>query len=453
MTALLLFTLSLNGNILDPVDILIKGGIVVTVDENARVLTGGAVGIVDDRITIVLKSSDSLPKAKKTVYAKGHLIIPGLVNTHGHAAMTLLRGLADDLTLTDWLEKYIFPIEARHVSQKFVYTGTLLGCIEMVKTGTTTYADMYYFENEVARATETVGIRGVLGQTIIGFAAPDYETPEQALLGAEIFIEKYKNHPLIIPSIAPHALYTTPLGIIAKAHSIATKHHVPFQIHAVEPPEENNQMLKTFGKRTTTLLDEIGALKSKSILHHGIWLSDEDISRIKGTGVGISHNPESNMKTASGLAPVPKLLSAQIPVGLGTDGAASNNNLDMFEEMDTAAKIHKFATKDPTTMPAKTIFRMATMGGAEALGLDGSIGSIEVGKKADIVLINTQTAGLPPMYDVYSHLVYAIKGSHVSTVLVDGKFIVVDKKLITINEIETIAMANAIKEKILLSLK
>ena len=215
MTALLLFTLSLNGNILDPVDILIKGGIVVTVDENARVLTGGAVGIVDDRITIVLKSSDSLPKAKKTVYAKGHLIIPGLVNTHGHAAMTLLRGLADDLTLTDWLEKYIFPIEARHVSQKFVYTGTLLGCIEMVKTGTTTYADMYYFENEVARATEAVGIRGVLGQTIVGFAAPDYETPEQALLGAEIFIEKYKTHPLIIPSIAPHALYTTPLGIIA----------------------------------------------------------------------------------------------------------------------------------------------------------------------------------------------------------------------------------------------
>ena len=283
MTTLLLFILSLNGNLLDPVDILIKGGIVVTVDANARVLTGGAVGIVGDRITIVLKSSDSFPKAKKTVNAKDHLIIPGLVNTHGHAAMTLFRGLADDLTLTDWLEKYIFPVEARHVSPKFVYTGTLLGCIEMVKTGTTTYADMYYFENEVARATEAVGIRGVLGQTIVGFAAPDYKTPEQALIGAEIFIEKYKAHPLVIPSIAPHALYTTPLGIIAKAHSIATKHHVPFQIHAVEPPEENNQMLKTFGKRTITLLDEIGALKSKSILHHGIWLS-EHVAGADGSG-------------------------------------------------------------------------------------------------------------------------------------------------------------------------
>lgn len=293
-----LLALALATSAQDPVDILIRGGTVVTMDGERRVLEGGAVAIRGDRIEAILSASDPLPEAAETIDASGHLVIPGLINAHGHAAMTLLRGIADDLALMEWLENYIFPAEAQNVAPEFVYWGSLLACVEMARGGTTTYADMYYFEEEVARATEAVGIRGVLGQSVIGFPAPDYKTPEEALVGAEAFIEKYKSHPLVIPSIAPHALYTTPLEIVVKAHAIARKHDVPFQIHAVEAPEENDRMIEKLGKRTIPALDDAGVLTPGVILHHAIWLSDEDLKRIAMSGASVSHNPESNMKTA-----------------------------------------------------------------------------------------------------------------------------------------------------------
>ncbi len=437
----------------DPAELAIVSGIVVTMDEELRVLEGGSIVIRDGKIEAVLPAGEAVPPVVETIDASGHLVIPGLINAHGHAAMTLLRGIADDLALLEWLESYIFPAEGNNVSPEFVYVGTKLGAIEMLESGTTTFADMYYFEEEVAKATEEVGIRGVLGQSVIGFPAPDYASAEEALEGAARFIEKYKNHPLVIPSVAPHALYTTPIEVIEKAHTLARLHGVPFQIHAVEPPSENDDMMETIGKRTLAALGDAGVLTEGVILHHSIWLSDDEIARIAASGASTSHNPESNMKTASGLAPVTELLRAGVAVGLGTDGAASNNNLDMFEEMDSAAKLHKLVRQDPTAMPARTVFRMATLGGAEALGIDDRVGSLEPGKAADVVLIDIRRPELTPLYDVYSHLVYAIKGAHVETVLVGGKVVVRNGAVTTVDVREVIDAANRMKQQILRSLE
>ena len=369
----------------DVVDIVIRGGTVVTMDPGRRILESGTVVVRGERIEAVLEAGEPIPAARETVDATGHLVIPGLVNTHGHIAMSLLRGIADDLILMEWLEDYIFPAEGKNVTPEFVYWGSLLGCIEMALSGTTTFTDQYYFEEEVARATDRAGLRGVLGQTIIGFPVPDYATPEEALASTEKFIKTYKDHPRVTPSVAPHALYTTSLEVVEQAYRLAQRYEVPFQIHAVEPPTENDAVKEKLGKETIAALDDAGILTPGVVLHHSIWLSDEDIERIARGGAATSHNPESNMKTASGLARVPDLVAAGVTVGLGTDGPASNNNLDMFEEMDTAAKLHKLLREDPTVMPAKTVFELATLGGAKALGLEESIGSIEPGKLADIV--------------------------------------------------------------------
>jgi 5-methylthioadenosine/S-adenosylhomocysteine deaminase len=366
--------------------------------------------------------------------------------------MTLLRGIADDLKLLEWLEGHIFPAESKNVSPEFVYWGTLLGCVEMARSGTTTYADMYMFEEEAARATERAGIRGVLGQSVIGFPVPDYRTPEEALAGARAFIERYRSHPLIIPSVAPHALYTTPLEIVERARDLAREYGVPLQIHAVEPPEENDRVMEKLGKRTIDALATAGVLGPGTILHHAIWLSPEDIQTIARYGASTSHNPESNMKTASGVSPVPDLLAAGVAVGLGTDGPASNNNLDMFEEMDTAAKLHKLVRQDATAMPAKTVFHMATLGGAKALGIDHRVGSIETGKLADVVLVDTRAPELTPLYDVYSHLVYAAKGANVATVVVNGRIVVRNRHMETVDEAEVLAKARELQGRILESL-
>jgi 5-methylthioadenosine/S-adenosylhomocysteine deaminase len=435
-----------------PADLLIRGGTVVTMDGSRRVLEGGSVAIRGDRIITVHTAGDPLPPARETLDAAGHLVIPGLVNAHGHAAMTLLRGIADDLKLLDWLENYIFPAESKNVSREFVYWGTLLGCVEMARSGTTTYADMYMFEEEAARATERAGLRGVLGQSVIGFPVPDFNSPEESLAGARAFLERYRDHPLVIPSVAPHALYTTPLDVVKKAHRLAREFGVPLQIHAVEPPEENEQVMAKLGRRTIDALADAGVLDPGTILHHAIWLSDEDIRTIARHGASISHNPESNMKTASGLARVPELLAAGVAVGLGTDGPASNNNLDLFEEMDTAAKVHKLFRGDPTVLPAKIVFEMATLGGARALGLDERVGSIEAGKLADIVLVDARDPSLVPLYDVYSHLVYAVKGGDVATVVVNGRVVVREGRMTTVDEEEVMAKARELKARVLSSL-
>jgi 5-methylthioadenosine/S-adenosylhomocysteine deaminase len=435
------------------VDLLIEGGTVVTMDDELRVVEGGAVAIGGSRIVSVLDPGAALPQAAESIDASGTLVIPGLVNTHGHVPMSLLRGLADDMKLMEWLNDFIFPAEARNVDEEFCYWGTLLSAVEMARSGTTTFADMYYFEETIARATDESGLRAVLGQTIIGFPAPDFKTPEDALRATEAFVLKWKDHPRIVPSVAPHALYTTDIEVVAKAREISRRHQVPFQMHAHEAREEDDWVRSKYGETAATLLEERGLLGPGMILHHAITLSDADVALLAGRGVAVSHNPESNMKGASGLARVPDLLARGVVVGLGTDGPASNNNLDLFEEMDTAAKVHKLVRSDPTVMPAKEVFRMATRGGAKALGLEAIVGSLESGKRADVVLVDVRVPELTPLYDVFSHLVYAVKGAHVRTVVVDGKVVVRDRKMTTLDENKVMEKAREIQKRIRESLK
>ncbi len=434
-----------------PVDLLIKGGTVVTVDPRMRVLENGAVAVRAGVIEAVLASGERLPPAREVLDVTGHLVIPGLVNTHGHVPMILFRGLADDLTLMEWLQNVIFPAEAKNVDPEFCYWGTLLACLEMARSGTTTFADMYYFEDDIARATERAGLRGVLGQTIIGFPAPDYKTTEAALAGAEAFLRKYTDHPRVIPSVAPHALYTTSLEVVSRARELAARYHVPFQIHANESPQEDETVKAKLGRTVIAALDEAGVLGPGVILHHLVTATDDDIRLLARRGVGASHNPESNMKVGAGMARVPEMLAAGLAVGLGTDGAASNNNLDMFEAMDFAAKAHKLERRDPTVLPAREVFRMATRGGARALGLSDRIGSIEPGKQADLVVVDVSQPELTPLYDVYSHLVYAIKGASVRTVLVGGRVVLKDRRMLTLDTAEVLARTEVLKRRILAS--
>ena len=414
---------------------LVDGGTVVLMDAEGTILDGGAVLIQGDRIAALLEPDAHRPADVQVIDATGRLVIPGLVNTHGHAAMSLLRGLADDLPLMTWLNNYILPAEAALVAPDFVYWGTLLSSAEMLKSGTTTFADMYYFRDQVAQATIDAGIRAVSGPIVIGCPAPDFPTPKASLAAAAAFMERYQDHPTLVPSVSAHALYTTPLPAVEAAFQLAKAHDAVFQIHTLEDPSENATAREATGMGVVEALDSIGVLRPGTVLAHGIYLSDEDMERIAAGGAGIAHNPQSNMKLGiPKAAPVTAALAAGIPVGLGTDGPASNNALDMFGAMDAAARIQKFHLGDPATLPAETIFRMATMGGAQALNLHDEIGSLEPGKRADIVLLDMQRPGLTPLYSVYSHLVYAVRGSDVDTVIVNGRIVVRDRRILTVDE-------------------
>ena len=429
--------------------LLIDGGTVVVMDEAGTVLEGGAVLVEGDRISAVLEAATPRPAGVPVLDATGHLVIPGLINTHGHAAMSLLRGLADDLPLMTWLNEHIFPAEAELVDPEFVYWGTLLSSIEMLKSGTTTFADMYYFRDDAARAVIDAGIRAVMGPHVIGFPAPDFASPAATLADAAEFMERYRDHPTLVPGAAAHSLYTTPFEDVRAALELAVEYDAPFQIHTAEDASELATATELTGMGVVEALESIGALRPGTVLAHSIYLSDEDIERIAAAGAGVSHNPQSNLKLGIPLAaPVVKLLAAGIPVGLGTDGAASNNDLDLFDEMDTAAKLHKFTNADPTALPAETVFRMATMGGARVLNLHDRVGSLEPGKRADVVLLDTRRAGLTPLYNVYSHLVYAARGSDVSTVLVNGRVVVRDGRVLSVDEAEVMKRAYTFRDRV-----
>ena len=429
--------------------LLVDGGTVVVMDEAGTVHEGGAVLVEGDRIAAVLAPDDPRPDGATVIDATGHLVIPGLVNTHGHAAMSLLRGLADDLPLMTWLNDHIFPAEAALVAPDFVYWGTLLSSVEMLKGGTTTFADMYYFRDEVARATVDAGIRAVTGPHVIGFPTPDFATPEESLADAAEYMERYQDHPTVVPAVAAHALYTTPLEAVEAAFRLAERFDAPFQIHAVEDPSEDVTAREMTGMGVIEALESIGALRPGTVLAHSIYLSDEDIGRIAAGGAGIAHNPQSNMKLGvARAAPVAAALEAGIPVGIGTDGPASNNDLDLFDEMDAAAKIQKYMLGDPAVLPAETVFRMATMGGARVLNLHDEIGSLEVGKRADIVLVDVRRPGLTPLYRVYSHLVYAARGSDVTTVIVNGRVVVRDREILTVDEEEVMERARGFGDRV-----
>ena len=430
--------------------LLIDGGTVVVMDDAGTVIEGGAVLVQDDRIAALLEPGTPRPEGAQVIDASGHMVIPGLVNTHGHAAMSLFRGLADDLPLLTWLNDYIFPAEAALVAPDFVYWGTLLSSVEMLKGGTTTFADMYFFRDERAQATIDAGIRAVTGPTVIGFPAPDYATPEESLADAAEFMERYEDHPTVVPAVAAHALYTTPLADVEAAFRLAERYDAPFQIHAAEDPSEDATSRELTGMGVVEALGSIGVLRPGTVLAHSIYISDEDIARIAAGGAGIAHNPQSNMKLGiARTAPVTAALEAGIPVGLGTDSPATNNDLDMFDEMDAAAKLQKFMLGDAAALSAETVFRMATMGGARVLNLHDEIGSLEPGKRADIVLVDMQRAGLTPRYGVYSHLVYAVRGSDVRTVIVNGRLVVRDREILTVDEAEVMERARDFGDRVL----
>jgi 5-methylthioadenosine/S-adenosylhomocysteine deaminase len=437
------------------VALVITNATVVTVDGTRRILSPGAVAI--DGTDIVAVDTPAAIAAgfrgRQTIDGTGQILLPGLVNTHTHAAMVLMRGLADDLALMEWLQKYIFPAEAKTVSPAFVRTGTQLAALEMIRSGTTTFADMYYFEEEVAKAASEAGLRGVLGQTIIRFPVPDAKTPEDGLARTEKFLAAWKDHPLITPAVAPHALYTLEVATLKASRALADKYQMPLLIHLAETRAEVDSALQLGQATPTQYLNAAGVWGPRTLAAHGVWVSPSDMAILKGAKVAVSHNPESNMKLASGTAPVVDYLAQGVTLGLGTDGAASNNDLDMFEAMRFAAFLQKHARNDPQALPAGQVLDMATRGGAAALGLGNRIGSIEVGKRADVILVDTRGPRQTPLFEPVSHLVYVAHGDDVTTTIVNGKVLMRDRKVLTLNEAAVLAEARKAAEGVRAAVK
>ena len=434
----------------ETVDLIVYNAIVVTMDSGGRVLPRGAVAIRGNRIVAVepAEAIASAFTARETIDAGGQIVMPGLVNTHTHAPMVLYRGLADDLALMEWLQKYMFPAEAKTVSPEFVRAGTRLAALEMMQSGTTTYTDMYYFEEEIARVTRDAGLRGVLGQTVIQFPVADAKTPQQALARAEAFLEEFAGDELITPAIAPHAMYTLDRVTLRAVRALADTHKAQVLIHLAETVDESKTSETQHRMSPTRYLDSIGFWGPRTLAAHAVWLSAADIQILAKRKVGVSHNPESNMKLASGTAKVPALRRAGVTVGLGTDGAASNNDLDMFEAMRQAAFLHKLTTGDPRAVPAGTALAMATIEGARALQMDDRIGSLEAGKRADLIVVSMAGARQTPMYDPISHLVYVARGDDVTTTIVNGRILMRDRQVLTLNEGDVIREANGMAARV-----
>jgi 5-methylthioadenosine/S-adenosylhomocysteine deaminase len=436
------------------VDLIVRGGTVVTMDGSRRVIENGGVAVNGGRIVAVGKTAeiDRDYGAREVVNATGKVVIPGLINGHTHVPMTLFRGLADDMDLQEWLTKYIFPAEAKNVTEEFVRVGARLGLAEMIRSGTTTYCDMYYFEDAIADETFKAGMRGVLGETVIDFPVADNKTNEQAMAYVEKFVAHWKGNALIVPAIAPHAPYTVSEDHLKAVRAFSNRTGAPIVIHISETRREVDDSIKAKGASPVDYLNRIGFLNNRVIAAHMVWASDEELGLLKTLGVGIVHNPQSNMKLASGVAPVPEMLKRDLPVGLGTDGAASNNDLNLWEEMDTAAKLHKLISKDPKVVTAEEAFEMATLRGARALHLEKEIGSIEKGKRADLVIVDLDDLNQTPSYNIYSDLVYATKAADVRTVIVEGRVIMRDRRLLTLNEETIKADARRFRERIIRSL-
>lgn len=440
----------------EPVDWIWSARYVITMDAQRRVIENGAVAIRGDRIVAEGPQSeiDHNFQPKHRLDRPNALISPGLVNTHTHAPMVLFRGIADDLHLQDWLEKFIFPAEARNVTPDFVRWGTRLACLEMLLGGTTTFTDMYYFEDVIAETARECGMRGVLGETIIGFPSPDSKTPADALRFTEKFLERFRGDPLITPAVAPHAIYTNSDETLERCRALANHYALPLLIHVSETKRENDECLAKRGKTPTAALDSLGVLSGRTLAAHAVWATDADLKILRERHTGIAHCPSSNMKLASGAAPVMKMLALGLAVGLGPDGpAGSNNDLDLFEEMDLASKLQKVITGDPEALPARQALEMATMGGARALGLEKEIGSLEIGKRADLITVRLDQPHAVPLYDVYSHVVYALKGSDVRDVMVNGRLVVRDAQPLTLDSKQVIAKAEEFGRRVRDSLR
>ena len=423
------------------IDLIISGGKILLMDEKNTCLDNAAIAVNASAVIDFGRTDDIFQKytAKKTVSAEGSLVMPGLVNCHTHAAMTCFRGMADDLELMDWLNNYIFPAEAKNVNPHLAYWGSKLACAEMIKSGTTTFCDMYIFEDETARAAKEAGIRCLAGEVLFDFPSPNCKTPSEAIAYTRRLAQKWQNDPLINIIVEPHSLYTCAPELLKEAAKLADEFGLMLGVHLLETQSELQQLQQKFGKDAVSFLADIGLLSKRLLAFHCVCLSAEDMELFSKYGCKVAHNPASNMKLASGIAPVPDMLKAGITVGLGTDGCASNNTLDMIREMNTAAKLHKVARLDPTVMDAHTVVRMATIEGAKALGMERRIGSLEIGKKADLIIIGLNKPHLTPLYSEYSHLAYAVGGADVDCVVIDGRVVMENRKLLTIDEAEVMA--------------
>lgn len=419
-------------------------------DGSRRVIDNGGVAIKGGRVVAVGTSAemDLNYSSRQVIDALGKVVIPGLINGHTHVPMTLFRGIADDLDLQEWLTKYIFPAEAKNVTEDFVRVGTRLGLAEMIRSGTTTYCDMYYFEDAIADETFKAGMRGVLGETLIDFPVADNKTNAEAMAYVEKFVTHWKGNSLIVAAIAPHAPYTVSEEHLKAVRAFSDRTGAPIVTHISETKREVDDSIKDKGMSPVSYLNRIGFLNDKLIAAHMVWPTEEELGLLKKLGVGLVHNPQSNMKLASGVAPVPEMLKQDMPVGLGTDGAASNNDLNLWEEMDTAAKLHKLISKDPKVVSAQEAFEMATIRGARALHMEKEIGSIETGKRADLVIVDLDDLNQTPYYNIYSDLVYSAKAGDVNTVIVEGKVLMRDRRLLTLNEATIKADARRYRERI-----
>jgi 5-methylthioadenosine/S-adenosylhomocysteine deaminase len=437
-------------------DLVIAGGTVVTMDPERRILEDGAVAVRGDAILDVGPRAQIEAKfaAAKHIDATGHLVLPGFINGHTHVPMTLLRGLKGDVTLDVWLKNYIFPAEAKNVTEDFVRWGTRLAAAEMIRSGITTFADMYYFEDAIAEETKAAGMRGILGETWIDFPVPDNKNEAQAAAYTEKFLKRWQGDPLIHAAVAPHSIYLCSQKTLHDVQALAQKYHAPILIHVAEIKKELDDSLVQNNATPVQYLNRIGFLGPDVIAAHCIWVDAADRKLLAEKGVGCVHNPSSNMMLASGVAPVIEERAAGVAVGLGTDGpSGSNNDLDLMEEMDLAAKLQKITKMDPRALGAKAVVEMATIEGAKAVHLEKEVGSLERGKKADLILISLNEPNAVPMYDVYSQLAYALKASDVDTVIIGGRVVMRDHTLLTLQESEILAKAREYGKRVAASLQ
>ena len=410
----------------------------MTMVDGEEPMHGARVIISGDKIEEVSVSHNSpIPETNEIITAENAIILPGLINTHGHSPMVLFRGMSDDLPLKNWLYEHIFPAEAKYINPDTVYWASLLACLEMIASGTTTFIDGYFFANEIVKAINKAGIRALVAQGVIDFPAPGVPDPNKNLDVALVFLERWIHFSdLITPGIFCHSPLTCSAKTLLRAYDITSRFDFPLQTHLSETHDEAKEIEKKTGLRPVFYLDDLGLLNSNLIAAHAIYLDEEEIDLLAKRCVKIAHCPESNMKLGSGLAAVEKMLEKGVTVGLGTDGCASNNNLDLFTEMDTASKLAKVANLDPTIIDARTVLKMATIGGAKVIGLENRIGTIETGKKADIIIVDANTPHMTPMYNPYSQLVYSATGGDVRDVIINGRIIYRDRRFTTLDSAE-----------------
>lgn len=437
------------------VDVILRGGVVVTMNPAFDVWQKGAVAVRGREIVAVGPAEEisTAYEAAEVLDCTGQAVIPGLINAHTHVPMSLLRGMADDLRLDVWLLGYMMPVEREFVGPEYCRVGTLLSCAEMIRSGTTCFCDMYYFEDEVARATAEAGLRAILGETILKFPAPDAASYDESLAYCREFIERWRGHELIVPAVAPHAAYTGTVEMLQQSAALARQYDVPLLTHFSETAEEVEESRRLHGQTPVEYVNGLGLLEARVIAAHCVHVTEPEMRLLARKRVGVSHNPTSNLKLASGVAPVLRLRQAGVAVGIGTDGPGSNNDQDMFEEMRLAALLPKGVSYNPMALPARDTFAMATIEGARALKLDWLIGSLEPGKRADIAVVDLQGPHLTPRFalgpgNIYSQLVYAAKASDVRHVLVNGRFLMRERQLLTVDEAAVLAEAQRIAERI-----